>query len=86
MAQGFLSWLLARTEELEPLLLLALFHEREAKHWNKQGSANTNKLRSCQMGPKKQTKKKHVRTSATETWRTNKGKEGKLREFRSKQK
>lgn len=37
-------------------------------------------------GTKKTNKKKHVRTSATETWRTNKGKEGKLREFRSKQK
>lgn len=36
-----------------PPLLLNLFHEREAKHWNKQSSANTNKLCSCQMGPKK---------------------------------
>jgi len=53
MAQGSLSWFLARTEEPEPLLLLlGLFHEREAKHWNKQSSANTNKLCSCQMGPK----------------------------------
>lgn len=75
MARGSLSWLLAWTAGPEPLLLLGLFHEREAKHWNKQSLANTNTLCSCQMGPKK-----NVRTSATETWRTNK-KEGKETEI-----